>query len=327
MNNSQYFFKWLIMINIQNLYVFSVHNLMSLEISIYLWQGCCSFTRLCPTLCDPMNCSTPGFSVLPYLLEFVQTPGHWISDAIQPFHPLMPPSPLTSILPSIRVFSSESTLHIRWPKYWSFSFSISPTNEYSGLIFFRIDWFDLLAVQGTLKSVLHYHSLKASIFWHSAFLHIYMTTVMEWEMTTYSSILASKVPWTEEPGRLQSMGVTKNWTWLSKHAHTHSSVKSSPWSITIFSKESSYPKAVLKYNADISYIFFYCMWTCVHTVYSYYLVLWDNLLPDVLKTKTNSKSRDKSNEWFQKVAYWFNEPVSTFINYICAMFSKFWVWS
>ena len=210
------------MINIQNQYVFSVHNLMSLEISIYLWQGCCSFTRSCPTLCDPMNCSTPGFSVLHYLLEFVQTPGHWVSDAIQPFHPLMPPSPLTSIPPSIRAFSSELTLHIRWPKYWSFSFSISCTNEYSGFIFFSIDWFDFLTVQGTLKSVLHHHSSKASIFWHSAFLHLYMTTVTEWEMTTYSSILASKVPWTEEPGRLESMGSQRiGHDWANMHTHTH----------------------------------------------------------------------------------------------------------
>ena len=90
--------------------------------------------------------------------------------------PLLPPS----IIPSIRVFSNESVLHVRWPEYWSFSFSISPSNEYSGLIFFRIDWFDLLVVGGTLKSLQH-HSSKASILWHSAFfivqlLHLYMTT-------------------------------------------------------------------------------------------------------------------------------------------------------
>uniref|UniRef100_A0AC11ESE5 Uncharacterized protein n=1 Tax=Ovis aries TaxID=9940 RepID=A0AC11ESE5_SHEEP len=93
-------------------------------------------------------------------------------------HPLLL---LPSIFPSIRVFSSESVLRIRWPKYWSFSFSISPSNEYSGLISFRMDWLDLLAVQGTLKSVLQHHSSKASIFWHSAFFivqlsHPYMTT-------------------------------------------------------------------------------------------------------------------------------------------------------
>ena len=88
---------------------------------------------------------------------------------------------LTPIPPSIRVFSNESTLHMRWPKYWSFSFSISPSNEYSGLVSFRMDWLDLLAVQGTLKSLLQHHSSKASIFWHSAFFtvqpsHPYVTT-------------------------------------------------------------------------------------------------------------------------------------------------------
>ena len=88
---------------------------------------------------------------------------------------------LPSNIPSIRVFSSELALPIRWPKYWSFSFSISPSNEYSGLIFFQVDWFDLLAVQGTLKSLLQHHNLKVSILWHSAFFmvqhsHPYMTT-------------------------------------------------------------------------------------------------------------------------------------------------------
>ena len=93
-------------------------------------------------------------------------------------HPFLHPP---SIFPNIRVFSNESSLHIRWPKYWSFSFSISPSNEYSGLISFRMDWFDLLAVQGTLKSLLQHHSSKASVFQHSTFfmvqlLHPYMTT-------------------------------------------------------------------------------------------------------------------------------------------------------
>ena len=99
-----------------------------------------------------MDCSTPGFPVLLYLLKFTQTPVHWVSDAIQPSHPLnfllFPPS----VFPSIRVFSNGSVLCIRWPKWWSFSFNISPSNECSGLISFRIDWLDLLAVQGTLKS-------------------------------------------------------------------------------------------------------------------------------------------------------------------------------
>ena len=94
---------------------------------------------------------------------------HWVGDAIQPSHPLSSPSPPPSIFPSIRVFSNESVFRIRWPKYWSFSFNISPSNEYSGLIFFRMDWLDLLAVQGTLKSLLHHHSSKASILQCSAF--------------------------------------------------------------------------------------------------------------------------------------------------------------
>ena len=96
-------------------------------------------------LCDPMDCSTPGFPVHHQLPELPQTHDHWVGDAIHPSHPLSSPSPPAFDL-SIRVFSSESALRIRWPNYWSFSFSIRPSNEYSGLISFRIDWFDLLAV-------------------------------------------------------------------------------------------------------------------------------------------------------------------------------------
>ena len=115
------------------------------------------------------------------LLEFTQIHVHWVRDAIQPSHPLSPLFLLPPIFPSIRVFSNESVLCIRWSKYWSFSFSISPSNEYSGLISFRMDWLELLAVQGTLKSLLQHRSLKASILWHSAFFivqlsHPYMTT-------------------------------------------------------------------------------------------------------------------------------------------------------
>ena len=122
-----------------------------------------SVTKLCLPLCDPMDCSTPDFPVHHQLSELPQTHVHRISDAIQPFHPCRP----LLLLPSI--FPSESDLHIRWPKYWSFSFSISPPSEYSGLISFRMDWFDLLKVQGTLKSLLQHHSSKASILWCSAF--------------------------------------------------------------------------------------------------------------------------------------------------------------
>ena len=112
-----------------------------------------SVAQSCPTLCNPMDCSTPGFSVHHQLLELPQTHVHRVGDAIKPSHPLSSPFLLPSTFPSIRVFSNESVLWIRWPKYWSFSFSISLSDEYSGLISFRIDWFDLLAVQGTLRSL------------------------------------------------------------------------------------------------------------------------------------------------------------------------------
>ena len=108
---------------------------------------CCSVAQLCPTLCNPMDWSMPGFPVHYQLLELTQTNVHSISDAIQPSHPLSFPSPPAFNLSSIRVFSNESALCNRWPKYWNFSFSISPSNEYSGLTSFRIDWFDLLEVQ------------------------------------------------------------------------------------------------------------------------------------------------------------------------------------
>ena len=151
----------------------------------------CSVSQLCPTLCHPMDCNTPGFSVLHYLPEFAQIYVHWVSDAIQPSHPLSSPLLLPSIFPSIRVFFNELVLHIRWPKYWRFSFSISPSNEYSGLISFRIDWFDLLAVQGALKSLLQNYSLKASILWHSAFFMVQFShPYMIWSENTRKEIQA-----------------------------------------------------------------------------------------------------------------------------------------
>ena len=121
-----------------------------------------------------MDCSTPGFPVLHYLPEFAQTHVHWVDDAIQPSHPLSPPSP-----PALNLSQHQGLFQwvgscIRWLKYWSFS--INPFSEYSGLIFFRIDWFDLLAVQGTLKSFLQYHSSKASAFLMVHLSHPYMTT-------------------------------------------------------------------------------------------------------------------------------------------------------
>ena len=140
-----------------------------------------SVAQSCPTLCDPINCCTLGLPVHHQLLEFTQTHVHRVGDAIQPSHPLLSPSPPASNLCRIRVFSNESTLHMRWPKYWSFSFSISPSKEHPGLMSFRMDWLDLLAGQGTLKNLLQHHSSKASILQHSAFFtvqlsHPYMTT-------------------------------------------------------------------------------------------------------------------------------------------------------
>ena len=128
-----------------------------------------SVAQSCPILCDPMNRSTPGLPVLHQLPEFTHTHVHRVGDAIQPSHPLSSPFLLSPIPPSIRVFSNESTLRMRRPKYWSFSFSIIPSKEISGLISFRMDWLDLLAVQGTLKSLLQHHSSKASILRRSAF--------------------------------------------------------------------------------------------------------------------------------------------------------------
>ena len=116
-----------------------------------------SVTQSCPTLCDHMNCSMPGLPVHHQLPEFTQTHIHRVGDAIQPSHPLSSPSP-PAPNPRNRVFSNESTLPMRRPKYWSFSFSIIPSKEIPGLISFRMDWLDLLAVQGTLKSLLQHHS-------------------------------------------------------------------------------------------------------------------------------------------------------------------------
>ena len=122
-----------------------------------------SVPQSCPTLCDPMTHSTSGLPVHHQLPQFTQTHVHWVGDAIQPSHPPSSLLLLPSIFPSIRVLSNESALCVRWPKYWSFSFNISPSNDHSVLISFRMDWLDLLEVQGTLKSLLQHHSSKASI--------------------------------------------------------------------------------------------------------------------------------------------------------------------
>ena len=120
-----------------------------------------SVAQSCPNLCDPIKCSTPGFHIHHQLPEPAQTLS---TESVMPSNHLILCRPLLllpSISPSIRVFSNELALHIRWPKYWSFSFSIRPSNDYSGLVFFRIDWLDLLAVQENLKSPILYHSSKA----------------------------------------------------------------------------------------------------------------------------------------------------------------------
>ena len=147
---------------------------------IYIYVQFSSVTQLCPTLCDPMNRSTSGLPVITKSrrsLKLTSIESVLPSSHLILCHPLflLPPIP-----PSIRVFSNESTLHMRWPKYWSFSFSIIPSKEHPGLIF-RMDWLDLFAVQGTLKSLLQHQSSKASILWGSAFFtvqlsHPYMTT-------------------------------------------------------------------------------------------------------------------------------------------------------
>ena len=139
-----------------------------------------SVTQVCPTLCDPVDCSTPGLPVHHQLLDFTQTHVHQVGDAMQHLILCRPLLLLPPILQA-SVFSNESTLRTRWPKYWSFSFRISPYKEHTWLISFRMDWLDLLAVQGTLKSLLQHHSSKAAILWCSAFFtvqlsHPYMTT-------------------------------------------------------------------------------------------------------------------------------------------------------
>ena len=147
-----------------------------------------------------MDSSMGGFRVLHYLLNLAQTHVHWVDDAIQPLifcHPLLL---LPSIFPRIRVFPSESALCIRWPKYCSFSFSIGPSNDYLQLISFRIDLFDLLTVQGTLKSLLHHYTLKASILWHSAFfivqlLHSCMTTEKAIALTIWTFVGKGSNSW------------------------------------------------------------------------------------------------------------------------------------
>ena len=134
-----------------------------------------SVTKSCLTFCNPVDCSTPGFPIHHQLPEVAQTHVHRAGDAIQPSQPLSSLLLQPPIFPTIRVFSNESVLCIRWPKYWSFSFSISPSNEYLGLISYRMDWLDPLALQGTLKTLLQYHSSKASILQCSTFSLVHLS--------------------------------------------------------------------------------------------------------------------------------------------------------
>ena len=156
-----------------------------------------------------MNWSTPGFLVHHQLPELAQTHVHRAGDALQLSHPLSSHSLPALNLASIRVFSSESVLRNKWPKYWSFPFSICPSNEYSGLVSFRIDWFDLPEVQGTLKNLFQHHSSKASILQHSAFFMVQLSQSIHdyWRLLTkcgplekgmadHFSILALRTPWT-----------------------------------------------------------------------------------------------------------------------------------
>ena len=145
-----------------------------------LQQTNCSVTQSSHTFCNPMDCSMTGFPVHHQLLKLAQTHVHRVGDAIQPSHPLSSPSPPAFNLSQHQGLFQWSVLHIRWPKYWSFSFSSSPSNEYPRLVFFRIDWFDL-AIPGTLKSLLQPPNSKTSILWCSAFFmvqlsHPYITT-------------------------------------------------------------------------------------------------------------------------------------------------------
>ena len=170
-------------------------------------------TQSCLTLCDLVDCSTSGLPVYRQLLEFT----HMSIDSVMPSNHLILCHPLLllpSILPSIRVFSNESILCIRWPKYWSFSFNISPSNEYLELVSFRMDWLDLLAVQGTLKSLLQYHSSKASILQRSAFFTVQLSYP---HMPTGKTIALTR--WTLV-GRVMSLLLNMLSKWLSDFTFT-----------------------------------------------------------------------------------------------------------
>ena len=169
--------------------------MMTTCLSILLLSAllCCSVAQSCPTLCEPWTAARQAslsFTISRSLLKLMSIESMMPSNHLILCRPLLL---LPSIFPSLRVFSNESALCIRWPNYWSFSFSISPSNKYSGLISFRIDWFDLLSVQGTLKSLLQHHTSKASIFQCSAFFmvqlsHLYTTTGKTVALTSWTFV-------------------------------------------------------------------------------------------------------------------------------------------
>ena len=161
-----------------------------LSLSSRLW------TVPCLTLCSLMDCSSPGFPILHHHPMITQTHVHWVIDTIQPYRSLLASSLSAFNLARIQVFSNESALHIGCPKYWSFSFNISPSNTYSGMIPFRVDWFDSFAIQGTFKNLLQPHSSKASILWCSAFFivqlpHPHLTTgkIIALTIWTFSKVM------------------------------------------------------------------------------------------------------------------------------------------
>ena len=165
---------WYILLSKGSISLFAWPPLSPFPFLIFLSIQFSPGTQLCPTLCNLKDCSTPVHHQLPELLKLMSIESVMQSNHLILCRPLLL---LPSIFPSLRVFSSESVLHIRWPKYWSFSFSIGPYNEYSGLISLRMDWLDLFAFQRTLKSLLQHHSSKASILRHSAFFIVQLSSI------------------------------------------------------------------------------------------------------------------------------------------------------
>ena len=165
-------YAWIVMYKIEQ----SSMILVAEDWKLANMHQCCSVTQLCPIICDHMDCSMIGFPALHCLPEFAQVHvhWHWVSDGTPPSHPMMsfPPSAL-KLSQHQALLSKESAVWIRWQEYWSFGFSISPPNECSGLISLNVDWFDLLAFQGTLRNMLQHHSLKASVLWQSAFFTVH----------------------------------------------------------------------------------------------------------------------------------------------------------